>query len=348
MVAAAAGVYWAAQCPNSTLARAIGSGMGIFSTGQPVSPCVAENQPWAPAPDCDPPPCPRLTAENTDTGEPPLDEAQRSILQLIDVRLLSEAMHPLGQNPAQEECADIKIPAEDLIPVAGETVSTPMIPTPIYFTNDSSSIMPPCCDVAECPKHMSRCGQGGECPDIMPRCDEDEECPHTMPRCHADEKCPKSMPSCTEEEEVPAVKPTAEEAETKDRCIFSFWMSLFKNAAKSEPAEEAEPMPSAEPPNCKEDPAYHYQYPGCPYTGVCPYSGKSVSDSMDAPKPEEKKSPMSEPAPAGKRGHRNVPSCKDPPGSEDTPVHPEVDTMECRPSDAKNSAPETASLRRPW
>jgi hypothetical protein len=87
-------------------------------------------------------------------------------------------------------------------------------------------------------------------------------------------------------------------------------------------------------PRCEEDPDCHRQYPGAPASAVCPPSGPSRPCENAVPGANgdgatgEKKKP-------GRRRHPSPwPRDQAAPG-EDALGHPEVDTMECRPSDAR-------------
>jgi hypothetical protein len=81
-------------------------------------------------------------------------------------------------------------------------------------------------------------------------------------------------------------------------------------------------------PDCREDPAYHQQYPSCPYTG-CPHpysyhpAGTMPVESVPGKKPVKKPACNSQPKPV-------KPCCGD---GEQAKPHPDVDTMEARPTD---------------
>jgi hypothetical protein len=134
------------------------------------------------------------------------------------------------------------------------------------------------------------------------------------------------MPRCQDEDDdVPATMPYAAESEAavENDCVAQFWMGLFRKSLKENgTAEESETVQTETPPKCQEDPSYHQQYPGCPYSGVCPYSGKSAGPGCcdddcctkgTCPKAKSKK----------KAQH-----------------HPRADTMESRPSDTKPAGGE--------
>jgi hypothetical protein len=88
------------------------------------------------------------------------------------------------------------------------------------------------------------------------------------------EEGPASMPLAKEFNDVaPAFMPYIDDdGKQEAKCIFSFWMGLFAGPqVKADASEDCEPPDLTFDPNeCREDPAYHHQYPGCPYTGPCP------------------------------------------------------------------------------
>jgi hypothetical protein len=110
--------------------------------------------------------------------------------------------------------------------------------------------------------------------------------------------------------------------------------------ASDETQENPSSEESADPsslPNMQEDPYYHHHYPSCPYTGRCPYPGSYVPPIVH---PVE---PVAPPLPA--------PEAPKPPkkkfswfGASTSVAHPEVDTMECRPTDL----PRPVENRRPY
>jgi len=114
------------------------------------------------------------------------------------------------------------------------------------------------------------------------------------------------------------------------------WLQLFAGGVKENKqrivptpkasqggAEEAEPSHPSRPANCQEDPSYDLQYPGCPYTG--PRSGKQTPNDPLLPLQEHKGVSPS-----------NLMMQPKPKLNEEVPAHPEVDTMEFRPSDAQD------------
>jgi len=170
---------------------------------------------------------------------------------------------------------------------------------------------------------------------------------------------PKVMPHCTDED-VPEHMPCPAESKSSSDPLFKFWLDLFESAAKeandmsgAEPQEESHYFHDEEPPQCLEDPAYQHQYPGCPYTGKCPGKESTTSPKIIDPAPTVK------PKNANKRPEMKQDGNADPTGylfdpkkyelparlrqllpgdsteAEEEPSHPEVDTMEFRPTDAR-------------
>jgi hypothetical protein len=78
-----------------------------------------------------------------------------------------------------------------------------------------------------------------------------------------------------------------------------------------------------EVPNCQEDPCYHRQYPGCPYTG--PYTPPSVYPNQPMPAPATPSKPGKV-----KQLLLNWPDC-----TQQCPDPRSLDTMEYRPSDGR-------------
>jgi hypothetical protein len=168
------------------------------------------------------------------------------------------------------------------------------------------------------------------------------------------------MPKIEDTTEEPQTMPYVEEdTEHQDDLGFPFSAFLFwlkKEAAKSVPPkagselvpEATSPEPEAPteaptPPNCQEDPNYHHQYPGCPYTGGCPYHGGHGYPTMKdfAPpkiekekKKTKKKKKEIKATPTSmlkKMSESLLEDLKNTP----SPRRCGVDTMECRPSDAR-------------
>jgi hypothetical protein len=150
--------------------------------------------------------------------------------------------------------------------------------------------------------------------------------------------CPLTMSYCEDEGDFVAVMPHAcdSPAETAANGFLGFWTSLFKSPAESPMPggmEESEPGDGAVP-QCKEDPAYSHQYPGCPHTGE-----RGHAKTGAATKPVPFKEPVPEP---GKPGLPTTLPYKPvivEDEEQETPMHREVDTMEFRRSDAGFDVP---------
>jgi hypothetical protein len=95
-------------------------------------------------------------------------------------------------------------------------------------------------------------------------------------------------------EDVPDVMPPAADSKPASSTdpLFKFWLDLFENAAQ-ESEEESQYFHDEEPPQCLEDPAYQYQYPGCPFTGKSPQEERSglpkITEPVPAVKPKSSK-----------------------------------------------------------
>lgn len=162
----------------------------------------------------------------------------------------------------------------------------------------------------------------------------------------------KTAPSCTTKAAgTPATMPYADDEKSgaadgqpdqTDEPLFRFYLGLFREAM--DPAgetEESEPSYQEDPPAEEPDPAYHHQYPGCPYTGTCPYSGKCAppepGEEQETPDADEEHCPY---CPGKGTGTTNRSSKKVEPQSDDSEdqecsEHQEIDTTEFRPSDAR-------------
>jgi hypothetical protein len=172
----------------------------------------------------------------------------------------------------------------------------------------------------ECPPAAARPGA----PATMPPCRDEEECePLPMPA-EGDKGCEAlPLPSAEEESET-GVEVMPEAMET----FFQMLMRQFNDSSAKH----------KEPGECSEGPSRQHHYSACPYTGRpypgCPTSGacpsKPCPPPSAAPGGEEASEPASKKSSALRKVHRlNTRH----PLDETCPVHPEVDTMEYRPSD---------------
>jgi hypothetical protein len=167
----------------------------------------------------------------------------------------------------------------------------------------------------------------------------------TDPALECDEAAQKMLRCFDDDEDAPARMPRADGTEplTGTDALFRFWQDLFRGAMEEmDGQEESEALHEQEPPLCQEDPAYQYQYPGCPFTGKCPYLDAPTS-RPDAPLHENKRKkaimdpgfdPNSLHVP--ERLKRFLPQAGSAEEEEGEPLpEPTVDTTEFRPSDAK-------------
>lgn len=149
--------------------------------------------------------------------------------------------------------------------------------------------------------------------------------PKPMPGCDATGQPTETAPAAAEEQEAPAACPACP-ADGKAAC------------PKSDAAAPAMD--------------YHQAHPEGPYSGACPYCGKTppADDDDEAGVEEQERTP---PPHDGAIRKPDAPSETCPgshcPGAgkdgEECPHHPEIDTMEFRPSDAK---PGEFDYARSW
>jgi hypothetical protein len=153
---------------------------------------------------------------------------------------------------------------------------------------------------------------------------------------------PERTPHCTDEDRAPSVMPYAQDEEKPE---IGFWRGLWKAlVSRSETVggqEDCEPPPLNRPPDCREDPTYPHQCPGCPHSDcreprVCPYCGKSAPADEEVQEVPQPKKPARQPNKATPKGLWDI--------FESVPIErpsdvwrekgrPGVDTMEFRPSD---------------
>jgi len=107
-------------------------------------------------------------------------------------------------------------------------------------------------------------------------------------------------------------------------------------------------------PNLQQDPNYHHHYPGCPYTGHCPYTGRYANPVMQPaqtptieeirkikkkpepiPMPQTEESSIDDTLPLKMKSLKSWWRKLTCPDADECPKHPEVDTTEFRRSDAK-------------
>jgi hypothetical protein len=141
-----------------------------------------------------------------------------------------------------------------------------------------------------------------------------------------DDGTPLRMPYADENEDG-----DAGQAGTDSDDGTSWWKRLFHmRAPEGRVPGGEEPSEADGTSDFREDGHYHEHYPGCPYTGRCHPDSSARPDRKRNGKGEvgEEQEPPAEPETPGKRPHSK--GC---PAGEVCPRHPEVDTMEFRPSD---------------
>jgi hypothetical protein len=237
--------------------------------------------------------------------------------------------------------ADVNQEPEDVVPPWVKNVEPLPAEQRLGKGEEECEVVPPL-DPAKDDGHHEPPG----CPQ-QPR-DLNVPCPGTKPPAHADghepgadkdsSQKPTFMPPITDNE-TPAAKPHASaDAERIGDFLGSFLFDFFHDPAsdRTDGTEESATFHPGQPPNCQVDPDYFQQYPGCPFMGRCP-SGSPLPPNgrpipkLDTPKKgavEEQIVPNSEPNPKPMTLQKKC-------GTEDCPAHPEVDTTEFRPSDAK-------------
>jgi hypothetical protein len=156
---------------------------------------------------------------------------------------------------------------------------------------------------------------------------------------------PERMPPCIDDEDrAPATMPYAEDSESQECGPVSRWRRMPNDYSGCEESEPRSPLHRAD---CQEDPAYPYQYPGCPYIG--PATTPGVYHRLPA-MPEERRPkdlyqlPMHHTEPEAP-GNFHLKKQAD---EADCPTHPEVDTMEFRRSDAKEGEFDRSPFNRPY
>jgi len=160
---------------------------------------------------------------------------------------------------------------------------------------------------------------------------------------------PGAMPlSADDDSAAPSVMPYVEDGDDS-APFFNFWIDLLGEAAArshkdQQPdtsaaagSEESEEASESGPADCREDPAYPYQYPGCPSTATCPAGGchKPKTRPQLTPKVMGDLEEQSAPPDLLLPPHKPVDAEPDADSPEESPIHPDVDTMEFRPSDAR-------------
>jgi hypothetical protein len=197
----------------------------------------------------------------------------------------------------------------------------------------------------------------------MPYCHDEETCEdsvkapcqkHCGRGCHKEcskdchETCEQPSLPCGAEEELlhmPRIAGEDEEQEEGDETPCPFGcdrlMKMFEKMLKEESCPKCEqPVGSpegekpAQTPDCREDAHRHHHYNGCPYTGrTYPPSCPSMPSCKPSAAPMPKANGSEEGSEDGsKQAIKKMRRIENRAG-ECSPAHPEVDTMEYRPSD---------------
>jgi hypothetical protein len=155
--------------------------------------------------------------------------------------------------------------------------------------------------------------------------------PMTMPYCADEEVSPGPMPYATDRVEEPA---EARQEEITQHA-WRFLKDLFRTKTPGKAAPEGSTKrPGSDPvgaPDCREDRHHHEQAPACPCTG-CSHATTPRACQRRPPVTDSGEEESEEPGP--RKTHGQTHPFKDGEGDEGCPAHPEVDTMEFRPSDA--------------
>jgi hypothetical protein len=203
------------------------------------------------------------------------------------------------------------IPDEpEAVPEQAPAVSEERSSAPIVIPEDDPAPLasvrqvPPATPVAAAPF-----GAQTECPATT-----HQAAPATMPYCHEEEECEAAAGETVQGYELLPM-PCAEE-ESEDNLEFT---------------PETQEPPACD--KCPEDSACQHHYSGCPFTGQ-PYPGcpsRACPGKPSTPSgSEEASEPPSTTSSALRKIHRLNMRL---PMDESCPMHPEVDTMEYRPSD---------------
>ena len=154
---------------------------------------------------------------------------------------------------------------------------------------------------------------------------------------------PERMPPCTDDEDLaPATMPYAEDSQECRPA--SRWRRMPNDYSGCEESESRSPLHRAD---CQEDPAYPYQYPGCPYIGPAATPGvyhRLPAMPEEGPPKDLYQAPLRHTEPPAPGDFR----FKKPVDEIDCPTHPEVDTMEFRHSDAKEGEFDRSPFNRPY
>jgi hypothetical protein len=201
------------------------------------------------------------------------------------------------------------------------------VPAPVVIQEEDQAVQT--AKVPEMPADLQVPVAGGGEP-----CDESHVCPQVMPYC-PEEEGGKTMPTVPGEEN--ALKAMAQSL--FEKMVLESQERQTGYVEESESGEQKDSANQPEPTPCPHDSYHdHHRYSVCPYSGKCieltePETTCPVAEPIPAPYAEEQE-PKEECQPArqgckGKKGKCRSHKV----GSGGCPSHPDVDTMEFRPSD---------------
>jgi hypothetical protein len=193
--------------------------------------------------------------------------------------------------------------------------------------------------------------EDGDLPDTMPPCDDEDE-PKKAPEHKVDteellqfirfiQESEKGTAHEGEEpkgDEQPAEEhfgdPKPADKEDEPRVIINAEEEkVIETGVQVVPPAGTEPMPEGKPSDCQMDPDYHRECPECPYTGRSSHCPAPCVPEEPKGKPvmhESKKVCIPDIC-----GEETAPGNMPEQVDEETPRHPDVDTMEFRKEDAK-------------
>jgi len=187
-------------------------------------------------------------------------------------------------------------------------------------------------------------------------------CPQEMPYCMEQKKVPDQTDMVPQSEDDGCVEvlpaPCFGTGASEGSETTTFWQSILgmfqieMPGWWSEPVEASVPMTESQPANHENDSPYHHSG-SCPYSGYCPYTGRCAPMTPPAVEPPATTPAVEPPAAAPSTPPQmggeepsedgNLTALRralklrhhfDGEKVEVAPEHPEVDTMEFRPSDA--------------
>jgi hypothetical protein len=152
-------------------------------------------------------------------------------------------------------------------------------------------------------------------------------------------------PCIDDDESAPATMPYVDDvAVAPPKARPNRWKRMPNDYSGCEESEAGGQVHGAD---CREDPAYPYQYPGCPYIGPSATPGvyhRLPAMPRDVPPREIYRAAHFTLVPQAPESSPAKNSARD----AECPAHPEVDTMEFRRNDAKPGEFDHAPFNRPY